>query len=153
MTIKLGSLAADLKMEREGEWIEPKEWPGLNPEKPFEMTKLPGLEFFVRSTNYPPYVTARQARLEQMKKDYPDDNIPPEIAAKIEGELAVEFLLLGWKGLDVQYSPDAVSVILVAEEHRVLRSIVYWCAGRVGKKKVEFVKAAEKNSVASSAGK
>jgi hypothetical protein len=145
MTVKLGSLAADLSKERDGEWIEPKEWPGLNPEKPFEMTKLPGLAIFTRSTNYPPYVTARQARLEQMKKDYPDDDIPPEVAAKIEGELAVEHLTLGWRGLDLEYSAKAAAQVLQAEEHRVFRSICYWCAGRVGKRKVEFVKAAEKN--------
>jgi len=153
MTIKLGSLAADLSKEREGEWIEPKEWPGLNPEKPLEQTKLPGVAFLVRSTNYPPYVTARQTALEDLKKDYPDDKVPPEVAARIEGQLAVEHLLLGWKGFDIAYSADAVKAILAAEEHRVLRTMIYWCAGRVGKRQVEFVKDAEKNYVAPSAGK
>jgi hypothetical protein len=145
MTIKLGSLAADLTKERDGEWIEPKEWPGLNPEKPMEQTPLPGVAFHVRSTNYPPYVTARQAALENMKKDYPDDNMPPDVAARIEGQLAVEHLLLGWRGFDIAYSADAVETILAAEEHRVLRSMIYWCAGRVGKRQVEFVKDAAKN--------
>lgn len=145
MTIKLASLSADLSKEREGEWIEPKEWPGLNPEKPLEMTPLPGLAFLVRSTNYPDYVVARQDALERLKKDYPDDKVPPDEAARIEGQLAVEHLLLGWRGLDIDYAPDAVGIILVAEEHRVMRSMIYWCAGRVGKKKVEFVKAAAKN--------
>jgi hypothetical protein len=153
MTIKLGSLAADTRKERDGEWIPPKEWPGLNPEKPLEMTQLPGLAFHVRSTNYPPYVTARQAALEDLKKDYPDDNVPPEVAARIEGELAVEHLLLGWKGFDITYSTDAVKAILAAEEHRVLRSMIYWCAGRVGKRQVEFVADATQNSAAPSAGK
>lgn len=153
MTIKLASLAADISAEREGEWIEPKEWPGLSPEKPMELTQLPGVAFHVRSTNYPPYVTARQAELERLKKDYPDDKVPPEEAAKVEGRLAVEHLLIGWRGFDIDYSPDAVSVILAAEEHRVLRTMIFWCAGRVGKRQVEFVKAAEKNSAAPSAGK
>lgn len=153
MTIKLASLAADISKERDGEWIEPKEWPGLNPERPAEVTKLPGLSFLVRSTNYPAYVTARQAALERLKQDYPDDKIPPEEAARIEGRLAVEHLLLNWRGFDVEYSAEAVGVILAAEEHRVLRSMVFWCAGRVGKKQVEFVGRAEKNSEAPSAGK
>lgn len=153
MTIKLASLASDISAEREGEWIEPKEWPGLNPDRPGEMTLLPGVAFLVRSTNFPAYVTARQAALEQIKAAYPDDRVPPEEAARIEGRLAVEHLLLGWKGFDITYSTDAVSVILAAEEHRVLRTMIYWCAGRVGKKQVEFIKAAEKNSAAPSAGK
>ncbi|TPJ60822.1 hypothetical protein [Mesorhizobium sp. B2-6-1] len=145
MTIKLGSLAADLKKEREGDWIEPKEWGGLNPEKPFEMTPLPGLALLVRSTNYPPYMTARQAALEKIKLDYPDGQVPPDAQARINGELAVQHLLLGWRGLDIEYSPDVVSNVLVAEEHRVLRDITYYCAGLVGKRKVEFVEAAAKN--------
>ena len=153
MTIKLGSLAADLTKERDGEWIEPKEWPGLNPEKPMEMTQLPGVAFHVRSTNYPAYVTERQAALEDLKKDYPDDKVPPEVAARIEGQLAVEHLLIDWRGFDIAYSTDAVKTILAAEEHRVLRTMIYWCAGRVGKRRVEFVKVAAKNSGAPSAGK
>jgi hypothetical protein len=153
MTIILASIAADTRKEREGEWIEPKEWPGLNPDKPLEQTQLPGVAFLVRSTNYPPYVTARQTALEDLKKDYPDDKVPPEVAARIEGQLAVEYLLLGWRGFDIAYSADAVKAILAAEEHRVLRTMIYWCAGRVGKRQVEFVKDAEKNSAAPSAGK
>lgn len=145
MTIKIASLAADLKLERDGEWIEPKEWPGLNPEKPAEMVPLPGLAFLVRSTNYPPYVTARQAEMERLRQDYPDGAIPPEVQAKVEGRLAIEHLLLGWRGLDAEHSAETAGVILAAEEHRVFRNMVFWCAGRVGKKRVEFVKAASKN--------
>lgn len=152
MAFVLDSLAADMEKERDGEWIEPKEWPGLNPEKPLEQTPLPGVGFLVRSTNYPPYVTARQAALEKTKADYPDNSIPPEVAALIEGELAVEHLLLNWKGFDVAFSSDEARVRLTAEKHRVLRSMVYWCAGRVGKKQVEFVRDAAKNSETSSAG-
>ncbi|MER9471092.1 hypothetical protein [Mesorhizobium sp. M0520] len=145
MTIKLASLSADLSKEREGDWIPVKEWHGLNPEKPFEATPLPGLSFWVRSTLYPDYVTARQDALEKLKQDYPNDKVPADVQARIEGQLSVEHLLLGWKGLDVEYSPDLVATILVAEEHRVMRQMIFWCAGRVGKKKVEFVKAATKN--------
>lgn len=145
MTIKLSSLAANLDAEREGEWIEVKEWPGLNPEKPYEAVAVPGLAFCVRSTNFPPYVTARQKALEKMKADYPDDDVPQTVATRIDGELAVEHLLLGWRGLDVEYSAPAALEAATAEEHRILRSMVFWCAGRVGKKRVEFTAAAAKN--------
>lgn len=152
MTLILDSLAADLSKERDGEWVEPKEWAGLNPEKPFEMTPLPGVGFLVRSTNYPPYVTARQAVLEKLKADYPTDNIPLEVTARMEGELATEHLLLGWRGIDVSFSKEEALARLSAEGHRIFRSMIYWCAGRVGKKQVEFVKVAAKNSETSSAG-
>ncbi|RWP31822.1 hypothetical protein [Mesorhizobium sp.] len=145
MTIKLSSLSADLSKEREGDWIPVKEWLGLDPEKPYETTPLPGLEFLVRSTNYPDYVTARQDVLEKLKQEYPNDKVPSDVQARFEGQLSVEHLLLGWKGLDVEYSPNLVGTILVAEEHRVMRQMIFWCAGRVGKKKVEFVQAATKN--------
>jgi hypothetical protein len=39
-------------------------------------------------------------------------------------------------------TPD--SVILATEEHRVLRTRIFWRAGRVGKRQVEFAKVAEK---------
>lgn len=145
MTIKLSSLAADLKRERDGEWIEPKEWPGLNPERPADMVALPGLAFHVRSTNHPPYVTARQAELEQVRQDYPTGAIPPDVMARIEGRLSVEHLLIGWRGLDVAYSPEAARDALAAEEHRVLRAMVFWCAGRVGRRRIEFEEGAAKN--------
>ncbi|ESY75161.1 hypothetical protein X739_00505 [Mesorhizobium sp. LNHC220B00] len=145
MTIKLGSLAANLVAEREGDWIEPKEWPGLNPDKPFEQVPLPGLAFLTRSTNYPPYATAYQAELEKLRQAYPSGTIPAEVQAKAEGQLAVEHLLLGWRGLDVTYSPDIVGSILTAEEHRVVRAMVRWCAGIVGKRKVEFEETASGN--------
>ncbi|CAM5658545.1 hypothetical protein MAUB1S_11467 [Mycolicibacterium aubagnense] len=152
MTVVLDSLSADLVKERDGEWIEPKEWVGLNPSKPFEMTQLPGVGFLVRSTNYPPYVTARQAVLEKLKADYPADDMPPELAARMEGELATEHLLLDWKGFDVAFSKEEALARLTAEGHRIFRSMIYWCAGRVGKKQVEFVKDAAKNFEASSVG-
>ncbi len=143
--IKLASLAADLVKEREGDWIEPKEWPGLNPDKPLELVPLPGLAFLTRSTNYPPYVAARQAEHERLQSLYPGGTVPPDVQAKAEGKLAVEFLLLGWRGLDVSYSPDIVGSVLTAEEHRTVRAMVRWCAGVVGKRKVEFEEAASKN--------
>lgn len=144
MTVKLSSLKADLKRERDGEWIEPKEWPGLDPDRPNMMVALRGLKFLVRSTNYAPYVAARQAALEEQAQKYPDGRLPQE-AAEIDGALIAEHLLIGWEGLDVDYAPETASAELCAEEARTLRSMVYWCAAKVGKRKVEFVKGEAKN--------
>jgi hypothetical protein len=145
MTVKLGSLATDLKKEREGDWIEIKDWPGLDPERPNVGIPVPGLAFNVRSTNYPPFVVARQAALEKLRQDYPDGNVPSDVQARSDGQLATEHLLVGWRGLDVEYSPEIVQSVLTAEEHRTVRSMVWWCANCVGKRQVEFVEAAAKN--------
>lgn len=145
MTVKLGSLAANITAEREGEWVDIEEWPGLDPKKPLEQIPVPGLGFLVRSTNFPDFVTARQKALEEAKINYPNNDMPPDVAARIDGQMAVEHLLLNWRGLDVAYSPEVAAVTATAEEHRTIRSMVYWCAGRVGKRQVEFIKAAAKN--------
>ena len=153
MTVKMDSLAANLKAEADGEWIPVKEWSGLNPDRPLEVTPLPGVAFRVRSTNYDAYVVARQAALEKIKQDYPDEKVPQEVASRIEGELAARHLLLEWRGFDVPYSIEAANAIVTAEEHRNIRGMIYWCAGRVGRKQVEFVKDQGKNSVAPSGTK
>lgn len=143
--IRLESLADNIDAERDGEWKDPKEWPGLNPERPNEMVPVPGLAFHVRSTNYPDFVTARQEALEELKKDYPDDRIPEDVMARINGKLAAKYLLLGWRGFDLDYSPEAAAEVATAERHRKLRAMIFWCAGLVGKRQVEFITSAAKN--------
>lgn len=151
MTIKLASLADDLAKERDGEWIEVGEWPGLDSRRPGAMIKLPGLGFRVRSTLFPAFVTARQEELERIRKLYPDNTAPADELAKVDGLLAVQHLLLEWRGLDTAYTPEAAEQTLLAEEYRKLRDMIYWCAARVGKRDVEFLVDATKNSDAPSA--
>ncbi len=143
MTIKLSSLKADIVAEREGQWIEPKDWPGLG--------ALPGLAFLVRSTQYPPYLSARAAAQQRLAKKFDDGNVPPEELARADGTLAVEHLLMGWRGFDIPYAKDAAEQVLTDEAHRTLRDIVFWCATKVGKRDVEFMETEGKNSGPSSA--
>lgn len=141
--IKLSSLKADLRAEREGEWIEPKDWPGVGP--------VPGLAFLVRSTQYPPYTTARTQEQMRLSKKFDGGNVPPDELAKADGRLAVEHLLLGWRGLDVEYSAEAAEEALLDEGHRKIRDMIFWCATRVGVRDVEFLETEGKNSETSSA--
>lgn len=148
MVIKLKSLLVDIKAEREGEWIEIKEWAGLDPEKPWEVIRTPGLAFCVHSINDPEYKVARQALIEEssaMKADGKSDiEIEAAIGAK-EGGLIADRLLRGWRGLDEDYDPPVARAMLAMPESRVLRTMIISAAQRSGMRKVEFVKAAEKN--------
>lgn len=148
MAIKLASLKINTKIETEGEWIEAKEWTGLVKDRPWEVVKLPGLKFKVRSINDPSYRIARQKAFEQLekkRKDYPDEIIPDDISAAVEGRIIAEYLLLNWEGLDEEYSLENAKRQLEDPDSRPLRELVMSCAVRVGRQDVEFVKDMEKN--------
>lgn len=132
MTVKLSSMKADLDKERDGDWIPA---PSIGP----------GVKFNVRSTNYAPFRIARDAANQKLQRKYKDDPIPAEVSAKVYGELAVEHLLLGWVGLDEEYTPELASEVLTDEAYRRLRSEVYFAATQVGQGEIEFVEAAAKN--------
>lgn len=149
MTIKMKSLLIDTKAEREGEWIDIKEWAGLDPDKPWEITKTAGLRFHVRSINDPAYLVARQKMMEDLearRKGFSDEIIPQDIIDATEGKLLAERLLLGWEGLDEKYSSKAAAELLPMPEARPFREMIIFCASKVGRRKVEFVEGAEKNS-------
>lgn len=146
--LKLRSLLTDTAAERKGEWVAINEWSGLDPDKPWEVTKTPGFGFHVRSINDPEYKTARQAwleDLEQKRKEAVEGVIPPDVIDAGEGKLIAERLLLGWRGLDEEYSPALAAELLPKPEAQPLRAMIVFCATKVGKRKAEFVKAAEKN--------
>lgn len=145
MPIKLNSLKADTKRESEGEWIKARPMIVKG-----EMTDFPDVEFRVRSTDYPPFVSARNAAMIQLQKKYGVEDVPQDEAAKVDGKLAVKHLLLEWKGFDVPYSEEVAIEALTDEEHRTLRDLVYRAAARVGASQIEFVEAAAKNSEAPS---
>lgn len=135
--IKLVSLKADVTLEADGEWIPVKNWPGIG--------DLPGLKFKVRSTNYPEYLTAKNNRQVQIATKHGNDHAPHDELNAADGELAAEYLLLDWNGLDEEYSRNAALGLLTSPEGRIFRNMIYWCAGQVGKRQVEFLETAEKN--------
>ncbi|WP_454629527.1 hypothetical protein [Bradyrhizobium cenepequi] len=130
--VKLSSLKADRQKEREGDWI-----PAVD--------IAPSVRWFVRSTNYAPFRIERDARTAKLARKYGDDPIPDDESAELMGNLAVEHLLLGWEGLDVEYSSEAAAEILTDEAYRSVRYSVYLAATKVGKSDVEFVGTVGKN--------
>jgi hypothetical protein len=142
--IKFESLEINTKAESEGEWVPVKRWYGLDPDLPYSVTELPGLEFHVKSINDPAYRVAHQKMIEELeiqKKSYPDEIVPDEIVDGLEGKLIADRLLLSWKGFDIDYSADVARAALQKSSARTIRQMILSCAAKVGKKKVEFVTA------------
>jgi hypothetical protein len=145
--IKLDSLKIDTQAERDGEWIDIDSWPGLDPNAPTGMTPTPGLGYCTRSLNAPDYKSARQKwleEIEQKRKENPDA-VTDEYIDAGNGKLIAEKLLLGWRGLDQDYSKEAALALLPSPEGRIFRDMIVYCASKVGRRKVEFVKEAGKN--------
>lgn len=139
MTVKLSSLKRDVAKEREGDLIEAEDLnkPGTKPEDK--------IFWNVRSINYPPFVIARDAANAKLRRKYKGDPVPEEIEAKIFGELQVEHLLLGWKGLDEEFSRDVAHELLTSVEGGIVRQSIFFAATKVGQSDVEFVEDTGKN--------
>jgi len=131
MTIKLKSLAADLKKEVEGDWID--------------IPDLPDVSLKVRSLQSPAYTVARDLMSQKHRRKYGAKPVPPEVFSKDFGRLAAEHLLLDWKGFDVPYSADTAEEVLTSLEYRMLLNHTVWAASQVGEAEIEFVEDAEKN--------
>lgn len=137
-TVKLSSLRADLAKEREGDWIEA---PHIGV----------GVAFLVRSINFPDFQTARDRALMKLAERFGAEAVPSEENARVMGSLAAEHLLLGWRGFDVDYSPDTAIEVLTDEGYRRVRLSIFAAATRVGARETEFLEDAAKNSAAPSA--
>ncbi len=128
----LSSLKTNLQKEREGDWIPAPD-------------VAPDVKFHVRSVNYPAYTVARDEALQKLSKKYDGERIPDDVLAKENGELLATYLLLGWAGLDEEYSPDLALEVLTDESHRAMRNGVLLAATKVGRHEVEFIGTAAKN--------
>jgi hypothetical protein len=149
MTIKIASLKVDTKAEAEGEWVDIKEWIGLVPDRPWEVTATPGLRYRVKSMNDSGYKVARQKAYEALEKNkdtYPDGVIPEEITAAADGKAIVDHILLEWDGFDEPYSKELATTLLCDADGRNFRQMVAFCAAKVGKREIQFMDEAAKNS-------
>lgn len=135
--VRLSSLKADIQKEREGDWIA-------------AIDIDPSIEWLVRSTNYPPFRIARDARVAKLVRTH-GDKIPDEVSAEVFGKLAVEHLLLGWKGLvdddekEILFTAEMAADVLTDDAYRRVRGSVYAAASRVGTTEVDVVEQTAKN--------
>ena len=129
--LKLSSVKADLAKETGGEKIEYKPWPGVS--------------FTVRSNKCQAYVVANSQMFQRWAAKYGDDPVPPEVITSDLGKLLCETILLGWDGIDVEYSPEKALEILCDEAFREVRAAVQWCSSRVAAINPKFDETAAKN--------
>ncbi len=125
MTVVLASLKADLKREKEGAWIDYPDWPGV--------------AFNVSSIQLPAYVTARDLLFQKLARKYKKKPIPKLVLSVELGRLYATHLLHGWRGLDVQYTPDTAMETLTAPEYRDVVIAVEYCAAQVSEINVKFL--------------
>lgn len=115
--LKLSSIKADLNKEANGEMIPYKPWPGVS--------------FMVRSTMCQTYQVARAQLYQRWSAAYGDEPVPPSVLSSDIGKLLCEHILIGWDGLDVEYSKEKALEVLCDEAFREVRAAVEFCASKV----------------------
>lgn len=124
MTVKFGSLKADTEKEKAGDWIE--------------IVDLPGVFFKVKSFNDPAYRIARDQLVQRMARRHGKKAAPPEEMESHFGKLYADFILMGWKGFDIEYTPEVAREALTDPAYRDLRRYVETAASQVGQNEIEF---------------
>lgn len=138
-TIKLSSLKANLEREEVGDWVEYPDWPGV--------------AFKVSSLHTPAYETARDLLLSRLARIHKLKPIPRAERTEEFGRLYAKHILHGWRGLDVDYSPERAIEVLCDPAYREVVTAIEWCAAKVAEIQVEFLEDAAKNFDGPSDGK
>lgn len=132
MTVKLASLKSDLAAEAQGEWED--------------SIAFPGVSYLLRSLNEPGYQVARATLLQRFVRQYGKKPVPPDDLSTSFGRLYAKHIMLGWRGLDVEFSPSVAMETLSDPAYRDLVQDIEACAAQVGKQQMEFVEDVAKNS-------
>lgn len=135
--LKLDSIKADLDKERNGDWVEFPDWPGVS--------------FKVKSIEAPDFRTGRDMLLRKLARKYKSKPIPQDELQQDIGKLYHSHILIDWKGLDTPYSPDQALDVLTDPAYRKVFAAIEWCAAQIGESDAEFVEDAAKNSAKRSA--
>ena len=144
MAIKLNSARVDLKREREGEWVDIPDWPGVR--------------LKVRGFNYGPYIVAKnQVDLRNHRRYFSKQrDIPQDELFRTNGQLYLDHILLDWSGLDdddgkpIPFS--RAEEYLLDPAFRVLHDHIRYAGGLVGEVEIELSQDTAKNLSPSSAG-
>lgn len=138
MAVKLGSLAADLAREKDGDLVE--------------IPELPGVKLRVRGFGYGPYQMAKSQIESRWVRRYGREAVPPEVAYRDNGRLYADHILLGWEGFDEEYSPEKGLEVLLDPAYRELHEHIRYAGQKLMQSDAEFVEDAAKNSRRRSGG-
>lgn len=131
MAIKLSSLRVNLQREEKGDWVAYPDWPGV--------------EFNVSSMNLPAFAAARATEIQRLSLVH-KNQIPPDVMTATIGRLLNDHILHGWRGLDVEYTPEVASEVMSDPSYRQVINAVIWCSQQLSEIDVKFVEDEVKNS-------
>ena len=131
MTVKLGSLRADVRKVNEGDWVV--------------VPELPGVRLRVRGLSYGPYQMELSQVAQRLMRRYGKEPIPPEVNDREMGRLYNKHILLEWDGFDEPYAPERALDALTDPAFGELRMHVGYAARKVGEAEIDFVEDAAKN--------
>lgn len=133
--LRLASLKVDLKKQAEGDWIPSPTYVGVS--------------YFVRSLNAKSFTTKRDLLRQRLRREN-KGVIPEKVEYEELGRLFAEELVLGWKGLDAEYTPDLAIEVMTDREYQNVRTDILTACTEVGQSQIEFVEDAQGNSEGSS---
>jgi hypothetical protein len=131
MTIKFDSIKSNTAKERDGDYIDIPEWPGV--------------KLGVRSLELPAYKIAVDQLVQRYARRYKGKNAPPDVRDSDLGKLLAEHILFDWSGFDQEYSAEFALDMMGSSEGRELVKQVIWAAAQVAEIEVEFVNDTAKN--------
>jgi hypothetical protein len=131
MALKVSSLRVDPTRETEGLWVS--------------SFKYDGVRFKVRSDESIAYKTAVNLESQRLlRKNGRADPAMEELAAS-RGRLLVDHILLGWEGLDVDYTREKALELLCDLSMRKLCEDIESAAHFAAQPEIEFIEDAVKN--------
>lgn len=132
MTVKLKSLKTDIKAEREGDWVT--------------CPQIPGTRFKVKHLESPSFKEARELLMRKLAARNRGKPIPSDDMTREMGQLVAKEILLGWDGMDEEYSAELAEDVMTDPAYRKIHDAVNYCANLVGEGQIEFIESGVKNS-------
>lgn len=129
--IKLSSLRADVQREKDGDWVD--------------IPELPGVALKVRGFAYGPFQIARDIVQARWVRKYQRDPVPPEVSYPENAKLYADHILLDWRGFDVPYSRETALETLLDPGFRDLHEHIRYAGGKLAQTETEFVEEAGGN--------
>jgi hypothetical protein len=128
--LRLESLAVNPELDKEGQEV---------PSVAFE-----GVFFKVRPIDYPPFQMELARQGYELKKKH-GDTTPTAEYQKLRTSLLAKHILVGWRGLDVEYTPEAAQNYLANPSFRRLVDDIETCAGKLLMTNLQYVDETVKN--------
>lgn len=131
MAVKLSSLKVDPVKEKDGIWVS--------------SFKFEGVRFKVRPDENSDYKTAVSLESQRLLRKNGRGTPSDTELAETRGRLLVDHILLGWEGIDEEYSREKALELLCDRSYRRLCEDIESAARFASQPEIEFVEDAVKN--------